>query len=833
VGDTSLIFDLVARDKGFDSTMAGGADAADKLAKRLEDAGKRSGQGFSSAARDIGASLQKIEKDAWETGKGTDDAFKQAVAGMRSDFERMREAGRLTGASLESDLGGALRDLKKKVDDFADHTTAELKDVGEESKGSLGEAFEGIGDLFGDALGDSGGAILGGLGAAKAGFLGAGTALAGALWAGIEAQWDRDKIGALIAAQTGAAGSQASRLGHLTGDVFVGSFAESMDQVAESMSAAFNNKLISTDDTDQQIERVTRKMLTLTTTTGEAANEIGRSARQMLVTGLAGNLQEALDMIQHASDVGLNTAEDLFDTITEYSTNFRTLGLSGQEAFGLISQATNAGARDTDMAADALKEFSIRAQDMSVLTARGFEMIGLDADTMGQRVAAGGKFAHEALKETLNALQNMPNEIDRNSAAVALFGAKAEDLGTALFSMDLDDAADQFGDFAGSVEEAAQKLENGMSPAEKLDKQFTNMKGDLGEFINELGSWGADDLDKMQNKFQELALAIEKWQTSGDMRWLDDLKKKYPELAGAIDQYIAKNKGEVDAHNESNDATRSQLVTLDDLVKKYSEIARGFLDSEGASLGWIDAMKAADQAVIDNGRNTDLMTEKGENNRKALLDMADAAWRNVESMSASGAAAVDVQTYLGGAREKFVSTALAMGYSADEANVMANKLHLIPGDYTARIHAETAQAWQGLNAIRNAIASIPRNVNIAITQTVAAVTAGHRAGGGPVDADKPYIVGEEGEEVFVPNRNGTIVPNDALRHAGDALASSAATLRPARNTGGGSVPAVMVAEWVGGPNDDLGAELFDYFRSRIKFRHGGSVQSALGQRGAA
>jgi hypothetical protein len=94
VGDTSLIFDLVARDKGFDSTMAGGADAADKLAKRLEDAGKRSGQGFSSAARDIGASLQKIEKDAWETGKGTDDAFKQAVAGMRSDFERMREEGR-------------------------------------------------------------------------------------------------------------------------------------------------------------------------------------------------------------------------------------------------------------------------------------------------------------------------------------------------------------------------------------------------------------------------------------------------------------------------------------------------------------------------------------------------------------------------------------------------------------------------------------------------------------------------------------------------------------------------------------------------------------------
>jgi hypothetical protein len=35
-----------------------------------------------------------------------------------------------------------------------------------------------------------------------------------------------------------------------------------------------------------------------------------------------------------------------------------------------------------------------------------------------------------------------------------------------------------------------------------------------------------------------------------------------------------------------------------------------------------------------------------------------------------------------------------------------------------------------------------------------------RAAGGPVDAGKPYFVGEQGMELFVPDSNGTIIPNN-------------------------------------------------------------------------
>jgi phage-related minor tail protein len=39
---------------------------------------------------------------------------------------------------------------------------------------------------------------------------------------------------------------------------------------------------------------------------------------------------------------------------------------------------------------------------------------------------------------------------------------------------------------------------------------------------------------------------------------------------------------------------------------------------------------------------------------------------------------------------------------------------------------------------------------------------GARASGGPVAADVPYLVGEQGPELFVPSSNGSIVPNSTL-----------------------------------------------------------------------
>ena len=57
-----------------------------------------------------------------------------------------------------------------------------------------------------------------------------------------------------------------------------------------------------------------------------------------------------------------------------------------------------------------------------------------------------------------------------------------------------------------------------------------------------------------------------------------------------------------------------------------------------------------------------------------------------------------------------------------------------------------------------------------------------RASGGPVNANSPYIVGENGAELFIPGKSGTVVNNDDFADAAAALAGAsgafAATTKP-------------------------------------------------------
>lgn len=63
------------------------------------------------------------------------------------------------------------------------------------------------------------------------------------------------------------------------------------------------------------------------------------------------------------------------------------------------------------------------------------------------------------------------------------------------------------------------------------------------------------------------------------------------------------------------------------------------------------------------------------------------------------------------------------------------------------------------------------------------IYAGLLAEGGPALADKPYIVGEKGPELFVPRQSGFVVPNQALRRDGDGIYRPNTGLVPYRPAG--------------------------------------------------
>src|SRR3546814_1114465 len=61
-----------------------------------------------------------------------------------------------------------------------------------------------------------------------------------------------------------------------------------------------------------------------------------RAVAKMIKTGLAKNAEEAFDILTRGAQTGANEAEDLLDTFSEYSTQFRKLGLDGKTAMGLL-----------------------------------------------------------------------------------------------------------------------------------------------------------------------------------------------------------------------------------------------------------------------------------------------------------------------------------------------------------------------------------------------------------------------------------------------------------------------------------------------------------------
>src|SRR5690606_5219995 len=129
--------------------------------------------------------------------------------------------------------------------------------------------------------------------------------------------------------------------------------------------SAWQNGLVAEDASAAELEKVTNRVANLSLVMEEGAGRVSAAVSQMLRTGLVESAEEGFDLLQRGVEQGVNKSQDLLDTFNEYGTQFRAIGLRGPQAMGLLSQAIRAGARDSDVAADAIKEFAIRAIDGS------------------------------------------------------------------------------------------------------------------------------------------------------------------------------------------------------------------------------------------------------------------------------------------------------------------------------------------------------------------------------------------------------------------------------------------------------------------------------------
>ncbi|MGC5398086.1 phage tail tape measure protein [Streptomyces sp. DT20] len=365
--------------------------------------------------------------------------------------------GELTGFITLDDgqVAPALRRAEGDLRASGSRMTSDADRAGQNAGDALGDGLrDGASDGAADAERAAGGAFS----KIKLLAVGAGVAAGAVLMQGIATALDQSRITGRLQAQLGATPAVAKQYGKLAGQMFASGVTEDFQGAADAISATMRAGLLPPDATNSQIKGIATNISDLASTfeldLGQSANAVG----QIMKTGLAPNAKTALDVITRGMQQMGPRADDIMDTFNEYSVIFQRLGLDAQTATGLMSQGMKAGARDTDVVADALKEFTLEGVQGSAKIVQGFKDVGLNSGKMVKMISAGGPQATKALQMTLDKLRAMEDPVKRDAAATELFGTKAEDVQSALQALDPSKAAGALGTFTGAADKAGTAL---------------------------------------------------------------------------------------------------------------------------------------------------------------------------------------------------------------------------------------------------------------------------------------------------------------------------------------------------------------------------------------
>lgn len=672
---------------------------------RLEDLHIRAEGGIDVTAdvRRAEASIMRFERqlDGLKKARNVVDVEvddDQATTGLKrflSLFKRnTEEAGSEGGRSLSQGLDAATRGAGQKVGQV----------VGGEIESTLVDALA--------AIPIAGGIILAGVAIGKA--------VIGGIQDGLAVEKNTDRLQGL----TGISEADALRLGRASGEAYANNFGESIESNMDVTRLALQFRILDPSATTRDAQQVVQGLAGIADVLSEDVRPTAQAVTQLLSNGLARSAQEAFDLIAAGARNGMNRNEDLLDTLTEYPSLFKRLGLSGEEALGLINQGMRAGARNSDLAADALKEFQIRATDASVLSAESFANLGLNAEEMTAKIARGGQEARDGLAQVLTKLRETEDPVLRNAAAVGLFGTQAEDLGEALFAMDLTTAVAQLDGVAGSAQRMFDTLAG--NDASKIEQAQRNIevaadgiKGALAsvfaEPLGDFADWVSQNRGPILQFFQDLVNGAIDFGISASESFgsfvSGPLAEMVDGMAGLID-FFNGGEGRPKELDDLADGMRGFESTTDAAVVKLEEMRgqfNNFTDPlvalghvNDAALRTADAVSKVGTAASDGASLLGEFTTaqdgsvRASGELKAQLDASAEALRlEYEAAAAAGESQENLQGRYAATRDALMGQLSAMGLTQEQAQALIDTVLQTPEEastyYSSNADAETGK----------------------------------------------------------------------------------------------------------------------------------------------
>lgn len=228
------------------------------------------------------------------------------------------------------------------------------------------------------------------------------------------------------------------------------------------------------------MKELTKYAISFSKTFDTDVNETMRGASRMMENfGISG--QEAFDLLTVGAQNGLNQSNELADNMAEYSQLFGQMGFTADETFSLLAAGLDGGAYNLDKVNDLIKEMGIS------LTDGRFEdnaaMFSEATRNLFNEWKNGKATQGAVVKSMMNDFSNMEGGYEALNKAGTVWSALGEDNSLKVIKA-MAGASDSFGDAEG----AAEDLNNTMSNTTAWEAFTNGVKGT----VNSIAIWAQE-----------------------------------------------------------------------------------------------------------------------------------------------------------------------------------------------------------------------------------------------------------------------------------------------------------------------------------------------------
>lgn len=325
------------------------------------------------------------------------------------------------------------------------------------------------------------------------------------------------------------------------------------------------------------------------------------------------SFEEAMGLIRKGFAAGLNDSGDFLDQLREYAPQFRSAGVSAAGMVAVLQQATRDGIF-SDKGLDAVKEAMLRLRELPTATRDALDGIGLSSREVETALREGTMTIFDVIRQVSEKLNELPASSAAVGTAIAdIFGGPGEDAGLAYLQT-LKDIDTEHEIVTTNLGKAQEELARSLA---RLNTVASDVFDGIGETMTELKAKVATGW----------AMDLEYW-NSDALDWKDRLAGMFSpmktmenrlKVEAARQQQLAEQEAKavedtgkriVDVQKEIEQTNERTSASLERKIELYEELSA--LQKTGVYSGEIARLQELyrDKAEEENVRSVMTMQER-------------------------------------------------------------------------------------------------------------------------------------------------------------------------------------------------------------------------------